>query len=82
MDDLIQECRVESDYVDGDEDGREWKVQYVLYKTLDDEYRVCYDIYTDDGLGNGVKVCRGYNANHMRSMTLQLGRFIEWKAAA
>lgn len=77
MDDMKQIVLVRSDGTDGDETGREWTVHYILYE-MRDEGRTCYDIYDDDGEGNGVQICRGYNLSRMLLLTLRLGVFIEW----
>lgn len=75
-----QYAKVVSDEVDGDETGRHWKIHYVLYLTQDDDGRKCFDLYSDDGLGNGDMISRGYNERSMRSLVLRLGRHVEWKA--
>jgi hypothetical protein len=74
-----QYLKVRTNEWDGDESGDEWQVHYVLMETEDDDGRRCFDLYTDDGEGNGNKVCRGYHETDMRSMTLRLGEFVEWK---
>ena len=73
-----QDVKVRTSVVDGDESGNHWTVYYVLYDTEDDDCHVCYDLYEEDGNGNGKIVCRGYNINRMRSLTLRLGEFVEW----
>lgn len=70
-----QILRVNSDEIDGDESGAHWRVDYVLIRTHDDAGLECYDVYTDDGYGNGDMICRGYNKHVMRSLTLKLGQF-------
>jgi len=75
-----QIVRVESNETDGNESGKHWTVHYVLYDTIDDEDRQVFALYTDDGEGNGVEICRGYNLNAMRSLALRLGEFVEWTA--
>ena len=44
----------------------------------DDDGHECFDVYTDDGAGNGELVARGYNHERMRTLTLALGEFVEW----
>jgi hypothetical protein len=73
-----QYCKVVSDEWDGNDDGVEWQVHYVLMATTDDEGTPCYDLCKDDGAGNGDIICRGYNVHAMRSLTLRLGKFLEW----
>jgi hypothetical protein len=75
-----QLCKVRADEIDGDEEGNEWVVHYVLYETQDDEGATCYDLYQGDGEGNGIQICRGYSQGRMRSLTLRLGELVEWKA--
>jgi hypothetical protein len=82
MEDFVQIVKVLSDETDGDEFGHEWKVYYILYQTEDQEGYPCYDLYTDDGLGNGVRISRGYKLRDMQNLILKLGKFIEWKKAA
>lgn len=55
---------------------------YVVYETVDEDKGncQCFDVYEDDGAGNGTMVCRGYNIIRIRSMVLSLGEFIEWAA--
>jgi hypothetical protein len=53
---------------------------YVVYETVDDDGKECFDVYEDDGEGNGTQVARGYNIIRIRSMVLCLGEFIEWRA--
>jgi hypothetical protein len=74
-----QVVKVRSDETDGDETGRHWTVHYILFHDQDDDGRDCYDLYTDDGAGNGKMICRGYNKNTMVSLTLRLGEFVAWK---
>ena len=73
-----QYAKVVSDEWDGNEDGVEWNVHYVLYKTIDDDGAHCFDLYKDDGRGNGDMIARGYNEAAMRSLVLRLGKFLEW----
>lgn len=75
-----QHCKVRSDDYDGDETGREWAVHYVLYETVDDDGTRCFDLYSDDGEGNGDMIARGYDVHAMRSLTLRLGAFVAWGA--
>lgn len=77
-----QVAKVVTDEYDGDDAGHEWAVHYVLYRTTDDDGRVCFDLYEDDGEGNGTQIARGYHQHRMVSLTLRLGAFVEWKAAA
>lgn len=63
---------------DGDEFGNEWQVHYVLYRTYNEEGNRCYELYLDDGKGNGNLICRGTNEAEMRRLTLRLGEFVEW----
>lgn len=73
-----QVVKVVSQEWDGDDVGNEWQVHYVLYRTRDDDGAECFDLYSDDGEGNGDMVTRGYNHAAMRSLTLKLGHFLEW----
>ena len=75
---MNQVLRVDTGEIDGNEDGREWPVHYVLFQTEDDDGHECFDVYTDDGAGNGELVARGYNHERMRTLTLALGEFVEW----
>ena len=76
---FVPVLRVRSDEVDGDEFGNEWRVEYVLFRTSDFYSGLqCFDLYTDDGQGNGVKVCSGDNHATMRSLALKLGDFVNW----
>jgi hypothetical protein len=77
-----QILRVDTGETDGDESGHEWPVHYVLMRTYDDEGTGCFAVYTDDGRGNGVEICRGYHEHDMRSMVLKLGKFVEWAPTA
>lgn len=84
---MEQICKVLSGEWDGDSFGNEWPVHYVLYRTTDDsggEFhgRECFDLYSDDGAGNGDFIARGHNLIQMRSLTLRLGEFVEWEKAA
>jgi hypothetical protein len=79
-----QVLKVRSDEWDGDDDGNEWQVHYVLYRAAgdpgaDDENLTCYDLYSDDGKGNGEMICRGYHLGSMRSLALKLGELVEWQ---
>lgn len=73
-----QALKVVSPEYTGDESGREWRVHYVLYRTHDDDGRECFDLYDDDGAGNGTQIARGYHQRRMVSLTLRLGEFVEW----
>lgn len=75
---LEQRVKVRSSDWDCDLDGRSWAVHYVLYETEDHEGINCFDLYDDDGKGNGTMICRGYHEGRMRSLTLRLGEFVEW----
>lgn len=80
---MKQICKVRTDIVDGDEGGNEWKVHYILYE-LDEptDYEGVhhkFEIYEDDGAGNGVFVCSGFSRRLMRGLILQLGEFVEWE---
>ena len=74
-----QLCKVVSDEWDGDDFGNEWPIHYVVYATCDDEGTPCFDLYSDDGKGNGDMECRSYNERRMVSICLKLGYFVEWK---
>lgn len=76
--DFIQRVKVRSDETDGDETGRAWAIHYVLYETADEQGAKCFDLYEDDGHGNGVMLCRGHHESRMRSLALRLGEFVEW----
>ena len=76
---MEQIVKVVSDEYDGNEDGVEWRIHYILFETDDDDGLKCFDLYDDDGRGNGTMICRGYNLIRMRSLTLRLGDFVEWK---
>lgn len=80
MDDFEQIVRVESQETNADQFGG-WNVHYVVYRTRDDDGRECFDLYDDDGRGNGVKIARGYHQGRMVSLCLRLGEFVEWKAS-
>lgn len=79
---MFEQCaRVVSDDWDDDGTGQAvWRIHYVLYETVDDDDVKCYDLYDDDGRGNGTQICRGYNLDRMRSLVLSLGDLVEWKA--
>lgn len=79
MEKFEQICRVKSSEWDGDESSHEWQVHYVLYATNDDDGRDCFDLYDDDGRGNGIRIARGYTKSRMVSLTLRLGEFVEWQ---
>lgn len=70
--------KVRSDETDGDDCGHEWAVHYILYRSQDDDGRACFDLYSDDGEGNGDLIARGHNETKMRSLLLRLGTFVEW----
>ena len=74
-----QRCKVRSNDWDGDEFGNSWQIYYILYQDTDDDDRMCFDLYDDDGRGNGTMIARGYNESAMRSLILQLGEFVEWQ---
>lgn len=77
-----QIVKVKSDEWDGDESGHHWQTHYVLYQTNDDldgNGHECFDLYDDDGEGNGDMIARGYNKSQMVHLTLKLGEFVEWK---
>lgn len=76
---MEQILRVCSDEYDGDETGNHWQVYYVLFQTADDDSTPCYDLYDDDGRGNGTMIARGYHKGRMRSLALKLGDFVEWR---
>ncbi len=65
-------------------DSRSDDRYYVVYETIDEDNGdvQCFDIYEDDGEGNGTMVCRGHDMNRIRSMVLSLGEFIEWDRPA
>ena len=75
-----QIVKVRSKEYDGDETGHEWQIHYVLLREADDEGTPCFDLYDDDGRGNGNMIARGYHEPSMVSLTLRLGEFVEWKA--
>lgn len=88
---MEQILRVNSGEWTGDDSGREWTVFYVLHRLMvdDDGYenpdptketKEVFDLFDDDGRGNGTMICRGTNRNAMTSMVLRLGEFVEWKA--
>ena len=71
MDEVL---RVTAGERDGDETGREWEVDYVLFESVDDDTGLTtFDLYTDDGLGNGPRICRFDNLTVARSLMLRLG---------
>ena len=76
-----QVLRIKSNEYDGDDAGNEWQVQYVLFRTEDADGTECFDLYTDDGKGNGEMICRGYSQGSMVSLALRLGEFVEWRAS-
>lgn len=75
---MQQIVKVVSDETTGDVFGNEWREHYVLYADNDDDGVPCFDLYTDDGQGNGNMICRGYNQGAMRSLTLRLGTWVAW----
>jgi hypothetical protein len=75
---LVQLAMVRTNETDGDSYGNEWLLHYVVYHTVDDDSRECYDIYADDGEGNGTQVARGYNRSDVISIVLRLGDLVEW----
>ncbi len=77
---MEQVAKVRGEATNGDEFGHEWREHFVLYRNEDDDGVECFDLYEDDGAGNGAMVCRGYHHGRMRSLTLALGELIEWKA--
>jgi hypothetical protein len=84
MTDMKQIVRVRSAEFDGDEDGNEWQVEYVLFETHTDgaihHPTPVYQLYDDDGRGNGSLICTGTSLKRMRSLILRLGQFVEWEA--
>lgn len=77
-----QYLKVRSNDRDDSGAGHEWTIHFVLYKTSDDNGRHCFDLYEDDGEGNGDFVCRGYKESSMLDLTLRLGTFVEWRIPA
>jgi hypothetical protein len=77
--DMEQIALVRTDTLDGDDFGNEWTLHYVLYRNEDHEGSPCFDIYEDDGAGNGVMLCRGWKESAMRSLILSLGDLVEWQ---
>ena len=77
-----QRLRVRSHEYNGDETGAEWRVEYVLYETSDENDVRCFELYECDDRDNGVMICRGYKESDMRHLTLRLGDFVEWRKAA
>lgn len=75
---MKQVLRIDPNETDADTFGNEWRVFYVLYQVEDDNGTTCFDLFTDDGQGNGNMICRGYNLPDMRHMALRLGEFVEW----
>lgn len=75
-----QQVRVRSGDVDGDDFGTEWDVHYAVYATEDEDGVPCFDLWQDDGHGNGELVCAGYNRQKMVSLCLKLGDQVEWRA--
>lgn len=73
-----QMLRVRSGELDGDESGLEWIVEYVVYETVDDDGQAVFDLYDDDGRGNGKMLARFVNRRVAREVTLRLGEFVEW----
>lgn len=52
---------------------------YIMYEVKSDAFEgFRYEIYEDDGNGNGTIVCDGTDMLRMRSMVLRLGDFIQW----
>lgn len=72
-----QVVKVVTDDWDSDH-GDEWRVHYVLYETVTDDGAECFDLYEDDGEGNGTQIARGFNKSRMVSLTLRLGAWVEW----
>lgn len=77
-----QVVRVNSNERTGDESGDEWTVFYALYRVHTEEGVVVYDLYDDDGFGNGTMICRGTHRSRMVSLTMRLGTFVEWTKPA
>lgn len=75
-----QIIKVRSNEYDGDETGREWRIHYVVYRTRDDDGRRCFDLYEDDGHGNGDMLCRFYKEARARQIAIKLGELIEYAA--
>lgn len=70
---MEQVLKIVTDERDGDEFGQEWQLHYVLYESADDDGVTCWDLYEDDGAGNGTQVCRGYHKSSIVHMALRLG---------
>lgn len=64
------------DWYDGDDDGHEWQLRYAIFfcpgdRTVDGA--VGYEIYTDDGRGNGDQI--GFESNLIDAIeTCESGR--------
>lgn len=80
---MEQVLKVRTSETDGDETGAHWTVHYVLFETVDEDRDCpCFDLFDDDGRGNGKQICRGWNRNAMVSLALRLGAFVEWRPQA
>lgn len=79
---MDQIVRVRTMDYDGNEDGVEGQIHYVLYRERDNAGRECFDLYEDDGRGNGDFIARGYHPGRMRGLVLRLGEFVEWEAGS
>lgn len=86
---MKQVMKVISSECDGDFDPNtnriiEWKISYILYETTSNEkvqYNSIYnfEIYDDDGMGNGNFICAGYSISKMINLMRKLGKFVEWE---
>ena len=79
---MTQIVKVATEDYDGDDFGNEWQVFYWLTAETDDAGLPCFMLWEGDDRGNGNRIATGYNENRMVSLTLKLGRWVEWKAAA